>query len=69
MENIDTSRRVLFEQEEDDGYMYGFTENYIKVKVPFDKALTNTFQMVKLIAIDSEGIMRCEPIMQKILLN
>jgi threonylcarbamoyladenosine tRNA methylthiotransferase MtaB len=69
MENIDTSRRVLFEQEEDDGYMYGFTENYIKVKVPFDKALTNTFQMVKLIAIDSEGIMRCEPIMQKIFSN
>ena len=69
VENIDTSRRVLFEQEEDDGYMYGFTENYIKVKVPFDKALTNTFQMVKLIAIDSEGIMRCEPIMQKIFSN
>jgi threonylcarbamoyladenosine tRNA methylthiotransferase MtaB len=69
MENIDTRRRVLFEQEEDDGYMYGFTENYIKVKVPFDQALTNTFQMVKLIAIDSEGIMLCEPIMQKIFSN
>jgi threonylcarbamoyladenosine tRNA methylthiotransferase MtaB len=69
MENIDTSRRVLFEQEEDDGYMYGFTENYIKVKVPFDKALTNTFQMVKLVAIDSEGIMLCDPIMQKTFSN
>ncbi len=69
MENIDTSRRVLFEQEEEDGFMYGFTENYIKVKVPFDKALTNTFQMVKLVAIDSEGIMLCDPIMQKTFSN
>ena len=69
MQNIDTRRRVLFEQEEEDGYMYGFTENYIKVKVPFDKALTNTFQMVKLVTIDSEGIMLCEPMMQKTFSN
>ncbi len=33
---------VLFENENKDGYMYGFTENYIKVKVPYDQDYSNT---------------------------
>jgi len=32
---------VLFEQEEDEGKMYGFTENYLKVERPFDASLVN----------------------------
>lgn len=58
-QNINTTRSVLFEHEEDNGVMYGFTENYIKVKVPYDEKLTNTFQTVKLIEIDRDGIMKC----------
>lgn len=59
-ENIGTKRSVLFEQEEDDGIMYGFTENYVKVKHPYDEALVNTFQTIKLIELDRDGIMKCE---------
>ena len=56
-QHIGSIRTVLVEQEEDEGFMYGFTENYIKVKIPFDATLTNTFQSIKLNKIDSEGIM------------
>ena len=61
-ENFGTTRQVLFEQEEDGGYMFGFTENYIKVKFPFDENLTNTFQTIQLTEIDRDGIMKCERI-------
>ena len=59
-ENIGSERIVLFEAEEDEGMMYGFTENYVKVKTPFDAAMVNQFQKVKLTAIDRDGIMKIE---------
>lgn len=59
-ENVGSTRTVLFEQEEDEGIMFGFTENYVKVKVPFDQNLANTFQTIKLTEIDRDGIMKCE---------
>lgn len=58
-ENIGTIRTVLFENEEDNGMMYGFTENYLKVKFPFDEQKINTFQTVELSEIDRDGIMKC----------
>lgn len=59
-ENVGSQRTVLFENEEDNGIMYGFTENYIKVKFPYNADLINTFQTIKLIEIDRDGIMKCE---------
>ena len=50
----------MFENDEEEGLMYGFTENYIKVKFPFDAKLTNTFQRILLTEIDRDGIMKCE---------
>jgi threonylcarbamoyladenosine tRNA methylthiotransferase MtaB len=58
-QNVGSKRKVLFEHEEDNGIMYGFTENYIKVKSTFDAALVNTFQQVTLTEIDRDGIMKC----------
>lgn len=58
--NTGTERTVLFEHEEDNGVMYGFTENYVKVKMPYDESLVNTFQQVTLTEIDRDGIMKCE---------
>jgi threonylcarbamoyladenosine tRNA methylthiotransferase MtaB len=57
-EQIGSSRTVLFEAEEEMGYMYGFTENYVKVKIPFDATLVNTIQAVQLTEIDRDGIMK-----------
>lgn len=58
-QNIGTTRTVLFEAEEDNGIMYGFTENYVKVKLPYDPALVNTIQTVALTEIDRDGVMKC----------
>ena len=59
-QNIDSTRTVLFENEEDTGIMYGFTENYVKVKAAFDPTKINTFQTVRLTEIDRDGVMKCE---------
>ncbi len=59
-QNIGSIRTVLFENEEDNGMMTGFTENYVKVKIAFNTDLANTFQTVKLTEIDRDGVMKCE---------
>jgi threonylcarbamoyladenosine tRNA methylthiotransferase MtaB len=58
-QNIGTERTVLFEHEENEGVMYGFTENYVKVKYPYAADMANSFQKVKLTEIDRDGIMKC----------
>lgn len=58
-QNIGTERSVLFEHEEDEGVMFGFTENYVKVKFPYDAEMANKFRKVKLTEIDRDGIMKC----------
>jgi hypothetical protein len=40
--------------------MYGFTENYVKVRIPFDINLANEFIQVKLTKVNGDGIMDCE---------
>lgn len=40
--------RVLVESSERDGYMTGFTDNYLKVEMPYCEALANTLQTVRL---------------------
>ena len=37
---------VLWESKKDGGLMYGFTENYIKVSCPYDRAKINTFERI-----------------------
>jgi threonylcarbamoyladenosine tRNA methylthiotransferase MtaB len=59
-EQVGTKREVLVEAEEDSGMMNGFTENYVKVKIPFDESLINTVQAVSLTEIDRDGVMKVE---------
>ena len=51
---------VLFESENKEGYIYGFTENYIKVKSPWNPELINTLHKVTLTDIDNDGLVRFE---------
>ena len=51
-------RTVLFEAENKEGYIHGFTENYVKVKTPWNPELVNTLQQLKLNEIDEEGMVR-----------
>ena len=55
---LDTQRTVLFEGENKEGYIHGFTENYVKVKAPWNPELVNTLQNVTLTKIDEDGLVR-----------
>ena len=58
--NIGSIRTVLFEGENKEGYIHGFTENYVKVKTPWNPALVNTLHCVKLSKIAEDGLLRFE---------
>ena len=49
---------VLFESENKEGYIYGFTENYVKVKTPWNPRFINTLHTVTLTSIDEDGLVR-----------
>ena len=51
-------KTVLFESDNKQGYIHGFTENYVKVKAPWDPSLVNTLHKVKLTKIDADGMVR-----------
>jgi threonylcarbamoyladenosine tRNA methylthiotransferase MtaB len=57
---ISSDQNVLFEAEEDLGIMYGFTENYVKVKTPYNAELVNQIMPVKLLAIDRDGVVKVD---------
>jgi threonylcarbamoyladenosine tRNA methylthiotransferase MtaB len=57
---------VLFEGENKEGYIHGFTENYIKVKAPWDPALVNTLHQIELTSIDEDGMVRFEFASEKV---
>jgi threonylcarbamoyladenosine tRNA methylthiotransferase MtaB len=55
---LGTSRTVLFENENKEGYIFGFTENYVKVKTPWNPELVNTLHKIYLTSIDEDGSVR-----------
>lgn len=55
---IGSNRTVLFESENKEGYIHGFTENYVKVKTPWNPELVNTLHNVQLTKIDEDGAVR-----------
>jgi len=58
--HLGETRTVLFEGENKDGLMYGFTDNYIKVGLPFDKSLVNQLVDVKLLDLNADGVVTIE---------
>lgn len=57
-QQLASHRTVLFEGENKEGYIHGFTENYVKVKTPWNPELVNTLHPVKLTKIDDDGLVR-----------
>ena len=55
---INRVRPVLFESENKLGYIYGYTDNYIKVRHPWNPKLSNRIVQAKLIEIDNDGFVR-----------
>jgi len=52
---LNRSAEVLFEGDIKDGFMHGFTRNYVKVKAKYDPVLVNELKAVKLTAIAPDG--------------
>ncbi|AOW19987.1 tRNA (N(6)-L-threonylcarbamoyladenosine(37)-C(2))-methylthiotransferase MtaB [Urechidicola croceus] len=63
---IGNTLTVLFESENKEGYINGFTQNYVKVKTPWNPELVNTLHNVKLTEIDEDGLVRIEFIKQSL---
>jgi threonylcarbamoyladenosine tRNA methylthiotransferase MtaB len=56
LQNIGQTKKVLFESDMHHGFIYGFTDNYIRVKIKTDKTLINKIIEVKLLNLDSDEV-------------
>lgn len=56
LKNKDYKALVLWEKDNTQGYMHGFTDNYIKVKTRFNPELINQIQEVTLNHLDADGV-------------
>ena len=61
---LNSKRIVLYESENKYGYIHGYTDNYVKVRTPWDPKLSNKLVYSKLKNVDDEGFMRAEKIVQ-----
>jgi threonylcarbamoyladenosine tRNA methylthiotransferase MtaB len=64
--HLNTKAKVIFEHEEKNNFMYGFTENYIKVRAPYNAALCNELVPVMLEGIDEDGSVTCSIINEEV---
>ena len=55
---LQKTKTILFEAENKEGYIQGFTENYVKVRMPWDPALQNQTLQATLSEIDLKGMVR-----------
>ena len=57
---IGTTQTALMERENKDGFLFGYTDNYIKVKIPFNKELVQQKLKIKLLSHDENGNIKSE---------
>lgn len=55
---LQKTKTILFEAENKEGYIQGFTENYVKVRIPWDPTLQNQTRSATLAEIDNKGMVR-----------
>jgi threonylcarbamoyladenosine tRNA methylthiotransferase MtaB len=63
-QHLGETRTVLFEGDNKEGFMHGFTDNYIKVKTPYDPDLINQLKEVYLKELDADGCVTIEEFKQ-----
>ncbi|MBL4586599.1 MAG: tRNA (N(6)-L-threonylcarbamoyladenosine(37)-C(2))-methylthiotransferase MtaB [Flavobacteriales bacterium] len=51
-----TERPVLFEHENKDGFMLGYTDNYLRVRIPFNDSLQGTIATTQLSSLSDDGV-------------
>lgn len=55
-QQLGSKRKVIFEGENKDGFMFGFTENYVRVKAPYKQEWVNQLKDCQLNTIDEDGV-------------
>ncbi|WP_158800512.1 tRNA (N(6)-L-threonylcarbamoyladenosine(37)-C(2))-methylthiotransferase MtaB [Pedobacter sp. L105] len=55
LSQIGSVAEVLFEDDQKNGFMHGFTRNYVKVKAKYDPVMVNEIKTVKLIELTPDG--------------
>ena len=65
-DNLGQKESVLFENDIEDGKMFGFTRNYIRVAAKYDPLLINEILPVLLKEINEEGYVEVEEITRKV---
>lgn len=58
---------VLWEHENKNGLMFGFTENYVRVQKPFDENSINQIEVLKLNKIENDGTVSVIPAFEEFL--
>jgi threonylcarbamoyladenosine tRNA methylthiotransferase MtaB len=59
-QNLGREEEVLFEEEVENGHMFGFTRNYVKVVAKYDPILVNELKHVRLSSISTDGLVEVE---------
>lgn len=65
--NLGTEATVLFEMDVENGMMFGFTENYVKVTAKYDPLLIRELKRVRLTAIENSGCVEVEEVSSEVL--
>ena len=68
-ENLTREATVLFENDVEDGLMYGFTENYIRVVAKYDPLLVNEVRNYRLTEINQNGSVELQELSQEVLVH
>jgi threonylcarbamoyladenosine tRNA methylthiotransferase MtaB len=58
--SLSSKATVLFENDVEDGWMHGFTENYVRVRAKYDPLMVNTLKKVQLVSIAENGTVEIE---------
>lgn len=65
-QHLGQTRPVLFEADKTQTFMHGFTDNYIKVKTPFNASLINQLKDVTLTSILADGSVEAEMMVKEL---
>lgn len=56
------THRVIWEADNKNGKMHGFTENYVKVETDYDERLINQSERVELFSLNNAGMVEVKRI-------
>ncbi len=59
-DNINKTETVVFEASNNNGFMNGFTKNYVKVSAPYNPLMVNQIGNVRMLGINENGTMDIE---------